>query len=38
MARWTKCWDCGFMLDNYLESADYDWDNHDCVEIEEEEE
>lgn len=35
MARWTKCNDCGFMLDNYLESAEQDWQNHDCITEEE---
>lgn len=36
MARMSRCSDCGFIVDNYAETAERDWDNHDCVEIEEE--
>jgi hypothetical protein len=32
MARWTKCNHCGFMVDNYSDTAEQDWNNHTCIE------
>jgi len=37
MARFSKCNDCGFIVDNYSATADHEWDNHPCTATEEEE-
>jgi hypothetical protein len=31
MARWTKCNHCGYLVDNYSETAEQDWNGHECV-------